>query len=203
MEYKPSLTMTLDELKADIERLDKQIKADRKARGLPPDPPEDFVPVAMAWTLYERCLPLFEFAVKYAQLCDKANDILDITDAQLEWVQSFRPYTELITEVKHSLHLKVLGGTLKSIISSIEKRHEYEYVGDLLKSFSLYFSFLKGDYSPPHFDQCIWRHDLEKEENEKYMTEAYEEYKRLKDSVYFDQEYERLREHYDSIKHLY
>lgn len=203
MEYKPSSTMTLDELKDEIKRIDAEIKADRLARDLPDEPPEDFVPVAMAWTLYERCLPLFEFAVKYAQLCDKANDILDLTDEQIEWAQSFRPYTELISETKDSMHLKVLGVALVGIISAIEKRHECEYVGDLLKSLSLYFSVLKGEYSPPRFDQCIWRYDLVQDDNDRYMAEAYAEYERLKDTENFKSEYERLREHYESIKHLY
>ena len=75
MEYgeRPSASMTNAELKAEVEYLIEQTRKDRLERGLPDKPPENFVPLAMAWTMYERCDPLFKFAIRYAQLCDQAN----------------------------------------------------------------------------------------------------------------------------------
>lgn len=203
MEYKPSLTMTLDELKADIERLDKQIKADRKARGLPPDPPEDFVPIAMAWTLYERCEPLHKFAIKYAQLCDQADEILSLSDEQIEWARSFRKYTDLITKVKGSIGIRVLGGSLGGLIKAIESHNEYESVIELLRPMFTNLEFLRGEYCPPRLHQYVYLFDASKEENDRFSEEVYAEYERLQDEEYFEAEFKKLTEHYDSIKHLY
>lgn len=194
---------TIEELKKDIEHLKAQIKADREARGLPPEPPEYFVPVAMAWTLYERCQPLHQFAIKYAQLCDKANEVLALSAEQIQWAQSFRPYTELIREVKDQTILKVLGGSLSGLISSMEKHGEYESASDLLRSLFINLELLKGEYYPPHLGQFTWKWNASKEENDKYSAEIYAEYERLKDEEYFEEEYKKLRDHYNSIKHLY
>ncbi|WP_340083808.1 hypothetical protein MHB50_11320 [Siminovitchia sp. FSL H7-0308] len=194
---------TIEQIKSDIERLSAEIKADREARGLPEEPPPDFVSVAMAWTLYERCQPLHQFAIRYAQLCDKANEVLPLSDEQIQWAQSFRPYTELITEVKHATLLKVLGGALGGLISRMEKHAECESALDLLRPMFVCLDFLKGEYHPPRLEEYTWQWNASKEENDKFSKEVYAEYERLKDEEYFDAEYKKLREHYESIKHLY
>lgn len=194
---------TIEQIKSDIERLSAEIKAYREVRGLPEEPPEDFVSVAMAWTLYERCQPLHQFAIKYAQLCDKANEVLPLSDEQIQWAQSFRPYTELITNAEGSTGIKVLGGSLGGLISRMEKHGEYESAFELLRSMYICLDFLKGEYHPPRLEQYTWKWNASKEENDKFRKEIYEEIERLKDEEYFQSEYKRLREHYESIKHLY
>lgn len=200
---KPATHATIEEMKADIKRMAAEIKADREARGVPPEPPEDFVSVAMAWTLYEKCQPLHEFAIKYAQLCDKANEVLPLSDEQIQWAQSFRPYTELIGKVKDSTGIKVLGGCLDGLISNIKKHAEYESAFELVRSMFILLDFLKGDYHPPRLDQYVWKWNADKEENDKYSAEIYAEYERLKDEEYFEVEYKRLCDRFDSIRHLY
>lgn len=196
--------LTNDELRKEIEKLDEQIKADRKARGVPPEPPKDFVPLAMAWTMFERCAPMHEFVIKYTQLCDKANEILLITDEQVEWVMSFRKYTDLITKtIDSNFHIKAWGNSLDGLISVIEKHKEFESVDQLLRTLFINLDFLKGEYYPPSLHQCVFLHDLSKEENERYRKETYAEVERLEDEEYFEKEYQKLADHYESIKHLY
>lgn len=195
--------LTNEELEEELAKLDEQIKADRKARGVPPEPPEDFVTIAMAWTLYERCEPLYKFAIKYAQLCDKADEVLPLTDEQIEWAQSFRNYCDLISKVKGSVGIKALGGSLDGLISVIEKHAEYEAVIELLQSMMLDISFLKGEYYPPSLHQYVYLFDVSREENERFSEEVYAEYERLQDEEHFEVEFQKLTEHYESIKHLY
>src|SRR5690625_7116023 len=85
MEYgeRPSSSMTNAELKQEVDYLIEQTRKDRLERGLPEKQPADFVSLAMAWTMYERCDPLFKFAIRYAQLCDQANEILDRKSTRL------------------------------------------------------------------------------------------------------------------------
>ncbi|MBM7717247.1 hypothetical protein JOC94_004272 [Bacillus thermophilus] len=201
--FKPASKLTIEELKAENKRLAAMIKADREARGVPPEPPADFVSVAMAWTLYERCQPLHQFAIKYAQLCDKANEVLPLSDEQIQWAQSFRPYIELIGKVKDSTGIKVLGVCLAVLISNIEKHAEYDSAFELVRSMFISLDFLKGEYHPPRLDQYAWIWNAGKEENDKFRREVYEEYERLKDEEYFEVEYKRLCDHFDSIRHLY
>lgn len=195
--------LTNEELRAEIAKLDEQIKADRKARGVPPEPPEDFVPIAMAWTLYERCEPLHKFAIKYAQLCDQADEILPLSDEQIEWAKSFRKYTDLITKVKGSVGIKALGGSLDGLIKAIESRNEYESVIELIRSMFIDLEFLRGEYYPPSLHQYVYLFDVSRKENERFSEEVYTEYERLQDEEYFEAEFQKLSEHYESIKHLY
>lgn len=195
--------LTNEELRAEIAKLDEQIKADRKARGVPPEPPEDFVPIAMAWTLYERCEPLHKFAIKYAQLCDQADEILPLSDEQIEWAKSFRKYTDLITKVKGSVGIKALGGSLDGLIKAIESRNDYESVIELIRSMFIDLEFLRGEYYPPSLHQYVYLFDVSRKENERFSEEVYTEYERLQDEEYFEAEFQKLSEHYESIKHLY
>lgn len=205
MEYgeRPSSSMTNAELKQEVDYLIEQVRKDRLARGLPEEEPEDFVSLAMAWTMYERCDPLFKFAIRYAQLCDQANEVLELSDEQIEWAQSFRKYTDLIGKVKGSVGLNVLGGSLDGLIDDLEKHAEYEALIELLRPMMLHIGFLKGDYSPPGLHQFVYLHDASKEENDRYRKEVYAEIERLKDEEYFEQELERLTDRYNSIKNLY
>lgn len=202
-DFKPASELSIEELKADNERLSAMIKADREARGVPPEPPADFVSLAMAWTLYERCKPLHEFAIKYAQLCDKADEVLPLSDEQIQWAQSFREYTELITKEERRTGINVLGGCLSGLISMMEKHTEYESVYELLKSMYIDLDFLKGEWHPPFLSDYAYIWNASKEENDEFRRETYAEVERLKDEEYFEAEYKRLRGHYESIKHLY
>lgn len=195
--------LTDEELRNEIAKLDEQIRADREARGVPPEPPADFVSIAMAWTLYKRCEPLYKFAIKYAQLCDQADEILPLSDEQIEWAKSFRKYTDLITKVKGSVGIKALGGSLGGLISVLEKHTKYEAVIELLQPLMLDISFLKGEYYPPSLHQYVYLFDVSREENERFSEEVYAEYERLQDEEHFKEEFQKLTEHYESIKHLY
>src|SRR5699024_1900611 len=205
MEYgiKSSSRMTTAELREEVEYLTEQLREDRIARGLPEEQPEDFVPLAMAWTLYKRCDPLFKFAIRYAQLCDQANEILELTDDQIKWAQSFRKYTDLITKAKGTASVKMLGGSLGGLISVLEKHDEYEAVIELLRPMMLQIGFLQGEYYPPGLHEYVYILDVSKEENDRHSEEVYAEVERLKDEEYFEAELERLTERYNSIKHLY
>src|SRR5699024_9478299 len=205
MEYgiKPSSRMTTAELREEVEYLTEQLREDRIARGLPEEQPEYFVPLAMAWTLYKRCDPLFKFAIRYAQLCDQANEILELTDEQIKWAQSFRKYTVLITKAKGTASVKMLSGSLGGLISVLEKHDEYEALIELLRPMMLHIGFLKGEYHAPSLHQFIHLPDASKEENDRYREEVYVEIERLKDEEYFEAELERLTDHYQEIKHLY
>src|SRR5690625_1077053 len=195
--------MTNTELKAELDYLTEQVRKERLERGLPEKQPEDFVSIAMAWTMYERCEPLFKFAIKYAQLCDQADEILELTDEQITWIKSFQRFTDLITKVKGSVGIKGLGGSLSGLISGLEKHNEYETVIELLRSLLLHIQFLKGEYYPHSLHQYVYLFDVSKEENDKHREKVYAEVERLKDEEYFEAELERLSEHYNSIKHLY
>jgi|SRR5690625_3457982 len=205
MEYgeRPSSSMTNAELKQEVDYLIEQTRKDRLERGLPEKQPADFVSLAMAWTMYERCDPLFKFAIRYAQLCDQANEILELTDEQIAWIKSFRKYTDLITKVKDGNMLRAYAGSMDGLISTIENRNNYEALIEMLRILMLEIGFLKGDYSPPGLHQFVYLHDASKEENDRYREEVYAEIERLKDEEYFEQELERLTDHYNSIKHLY
>ena len=94
-------------------------------------------------------------------------------------------------------------GSMGGLISDIERHHEHEALIELLRPMMLHIGFLKGDYGPPGLHQFIHLFDVSKEENARHRKEVEAELERLKDEEYFEQELERLTDHYNSIKHLY
>lgn len=191
--------ITNDELEQELMKLDEQIKAinaERAAKGLPDEYPADFVGAAMAWHLYERCEPVYQFAIKYARICDKANDIIELSDEQVKWLLSFKRYARLVSFTENEFAIKTLGQSYRGIIDALTNPSKYESVIELLRGLQINLSFITGEYCRPYLHGYLWG-----AESEEYRSEVYQEYERLKDDEKaFNEELKRLNEHYESIK---
>jgi len=197
------VSQTIDEIQTDIAQLTEQleeVKAERVARGLPADLPPNYVSTAMAWHLYERCEPLYRFGIQYATLCDKANEIIELPDAQKEWAKSFEKYTRLINYAEE-MGVRTLAIALDGIIAAIENRFNYESVTQLLRLLHVSLQFITGDYSRPTLDGIAWGAHVNTDEAT-YRREVSQEYLRLKDEVEFEKELEKVNEHYYKIKEM-
>jgi len=190
---------SIEEIKRDIAKLDEQleqVRAERAAKGLPVEYPADFVPPAIAWHLYERCEPVYQFTIKYANLCNRANEIIELSDDQVEWLLSFERYAELTSFVTGRSGIKILGSAYRGIIGALTNLSKYESVIELLRGLQINLSFITGDFSRPRLNSYIWGDD-----SEEYRSKVHREYKRLKeDEQAFDAELKRLNEHYESIE---
>lgn len=134
---------TIEEIKAKIERMDEEIKADRASRGVPPDPPPKFVDEDVAYALIRKCGQAERLIIRYAILCDEQNDIISLTDEQTKWLEDYALYANLIREsmepgfvsygigLQEALHLMLAGDDYKY------KKEAEVYTGRLFQSAQL------------------------------------------------------------------
>jgi len=196
------LNLSNEKLKLELDRLSEQVKEDRKARGLPSESPKPFVSVAMGWTLFQRCKPLIDFAIQYANIVDKANEIIELSEEQKEWVNQFKIYAILARETSDTL-LNGTGSGAISLINLLTNQSKYELVSEYLKLLYYGIQLTRTDYGEYRLNQFTYNHNLDNKENELIYNESKKEVERLKDIDYFNQELEKLAKHYESIKHLY
>src|SRR5699024_393645 len=189
-------------IKEDVDRLIKQVQEDRKARGLPPESPKPFVPIAMGWVLFQRCKPLIDYTIEYANIVDKANEIVELNEEQKDWINQHEMYATLICKTDDTL-LNITGGGLIGIINLLNNQSDYELVGEYLRKLFRCIYFTKSDYGEYQLSQFTYDYESDSKKNERILDKTIEEVERLKDDDYFNQELEKLIEHYESIKHLY
>lgn len=175
---------TIDELKADIARMDEEIKADRASRGVPPEPPPKFVNEDVAYALIKKCAQIERFIISYAILCDEQDDVIELSSEQAEWVQGHKDYANLIRQSMEQ-NFVTYGMGLQSAIhfmladsSEKYKREASVYVSRLF----LAAQFMKLVHDMYHV-MSIKYNELTDDE----LAEKVEEYVA----------------HYESIKHLY
>lgn len=184
----------VEEMKQRIEAY----KADRVAKGLPPSPPDPFVPIALATVLNERCVPLFEYLAKYTKLCDDADAILP---ANIEIFERYEDYLTLIGHAGYPLDAFAIGVLIaKRHIKNADRfETSREYVRQLLQALEI----AKRGYNVPLYISA-YDSRLLTSENTKLQEKTKREYERLKsDDAALVAEVERLLAHYETIKHLY
>jgi hypothetical protein len=186
----------------DVEKMKKEIeewRADRVKQGLPPKPPESFVPPEIGFLLVERCRQIYDFIVKYAKLCDDANEILPIDVTKFD---SYKKDLTLINEtiggdVLSSFSIGVKYGL--DIIKNPSELSSSEYVHRLLKAVELANLGLQQPFS-----SIVYDNNLNSMENQQHYAQVYASYEGYKnDERLLNAELERLYAHYESIKHLY
>lgn len=193
---------TTEQLKQSIRKLEEQldeVRAKRVAKGLPPDPPPRFVSLPMAWTIYHRLSPLIKYAVQYANICDQTNEIIEISDEQMKWIKSHEVDIFLVNNARKDMGLLALG--IEGIYTKLTNYNKFETAGELLRDLVQCIRLTRPEYGKEHrIDDILYDHRLSSEENTKAYREANAELKRLEDEEYFRKEYDKLIEHYESIK---
>jgi hypothetical protein len=186
---------------SDIVKMKKEIEelsADRVARGLPPSPPESFVSPEVGFILFERCKPLFDVLVKYAKLCDEAQAILPIDASKFD---SYKDDLILLGKTVGTGGMAFAVG-LKGAIITIKNpgdKSPDQYVRVLLK-----YLQLAGIEVKQVISTFAYNYKLDTFEQKLFMEEVHTNYNLYKsDEALLDVELKRLKEHYESIKHLY
>ena len=186
-------------LKSELEELKKQVRQNRIARGVPEEPPEDFVSVAMTKVLIEQCKPLFQYVAKYTQLCSEGNQVLPAN------VEIFDRYTEYLMLISHS---KCLLQTAFATGMSLAKRYmlesaDYTDASEYVRRLGQALNLARTGFEMK-LDHAAYRHDVSVELLGGLRKEAKDEYDRLQaDEAFIKAEVQRYMEHYESIKHLF
>jgi hypothetical protein len=187
----------------DIVKMKKQLedmRADRVARGLPPSPPDQFVPCEVGYLLMERHKHLFDYFVRYATLCNEANEKLPINAAKFD-------------QCKSDLHLirKTINGGpgpgcfATGILAAIAvvKKADEKSTSEYLRCLYMALQLAKLGVDIP-LSSVAYDFNLTSTENRKLYENVVASYERYKsDEALLNAELERLRAHYESIKHLY
>ncbi|EKN66042.1 hypothetical protein BABA_17402 [Neobacillus bataviensis LMG 21833] len=186
---------------SDIVKMKKEIEelsADRVSRGLPPSPPDNFVSPEVGFILFERCKPLFDILVKYAKLCDEAQAILPID------VSKFDSYTDDLVLLGRTVgnggmaFAVGLKGAIMTIKSPGGKSPDH-YVRVLLNYLQIAGLEVKHVIST-----FAYNYKLDDSEQKLLMEKVHTNYELYKsDEAVLNAELKRLKEHYESIKHLY
>lgn len=192
---------TIGRINQDIRELDKQlekVRAERIAQGLPADPLILDISSAMAWTLFERLKPLIDFAAKYADLCDKTNSILEISDEQMEWIKSHEMSVKLLDMSRRDLSILAL--SVASVYKTLIGYEDKENASDILRDVSKHIKTAQPDYGRS-YRLCDLLYDtrLTSAENQRKVAKVEAEIERLKDESYFEKEYTKLVEKYKSL----
>jgi len=180
---------TYEQIKQSIYQLKHQIDE----AGLPERSPR-FVPLPMGWVLFERIKPLINYAVTYARLCDKTNEIIDISDEQMTWIKSHEIDVNLINEVDGDM--STIPISVESIYTKLIRHEEYESAGELVRDLAYFIKHTRPKYGDWNIGMFTYDSRADKAENERLEREAYAEIERLQDEDYFNEEYARLVEQY-------
>lgn len=205
---------TIEKMKEDIERLKQELEERRKeriAKGLPPDPPKPFVPIAHAILLCERVKPLRRFVIKYAKLTHDARQLIS---ADVSQFKKYERDLKLIW-VSKGLETSLWGAGVSRCIKTIAEVTEAIKTGntETLDPFSvarsLYLNLQLTELLPIDGKiktRVIVRSDLglDYKAEEKEWKETMAELERLRsDEAAFKKEIDDYWEQYESIKHLY
>ncbi|GMN97970.1 hypothetical protein [Parageobacillus thermoglucosidasius] len=201
-----------EKIEADIKKADEElekVRQERVARGLPPDPPEPFVPVAHAILLCERVEPVFRFLVKYAKLTMDSNQLIPFD------VSQFDKYQRDLILLRHSKGFITgfWGAGLIQCIDLIKRvteainKGEIEAFDPLLVAKFIYEWIEIMGRKVPVIDtsselKLSLDIDYKAEDREREETRA--ELERLRtDEAAFAAEVEEYWRYYESIKHLF
>jgi hypothetical protein len=165
-------------------------RQERVDKGLPPDPPEPFVPMPVTCVLLERIWPLRDIVIKYALLVHQAKKVLPLDAGELR-----RKYEKDLLLLGQSVGWisGLTGSLLLQSIDAIEKaQHELsaEIAEELAKSLyvNLELSTSKPSLGDLNIDESV---------------EDRAEYKRLKsDEALIQSELDKYFAEYESIRHL-
>jgi hypothetical protein len=199
-----------DKLDEELKRLEQEheeYRRERVAKGLPPDPPEPFVPVAVALLLCQRVEPVFRFVAKYAKLTLDSRQLLPVD------VSQFDKYRRDLILLRHSKGFTTgfWGvGLLKCIelmdrVTTAVNKGETETLDPFLVAKDIYaWIQLMGDKVPVMDSTFDSMSALDYREEEKERAETRAELERLRtDEAVFEAEVDALWQHYESIKHLF
>ncbi|MED4918676.1 hypothetical protein [Geobacillus thermodenitrificans] len=197
-------------LEEDIKKLDQEIEAyrrERVAKGLPPDPPEPFLPIAHAILLCERVEPVFRFLIKYAKLTFDSNQLIPFD------VSPFEKYERDLILLRHSKGFITgfWGAGLLQCIDLIKRvtetvnKGETEAFDPFIVARNIYaWIELMGGKVPVIDTSSELELNLDYKAEEKERAETRAELERLRaDEAAFAAEVEEYWRHYESIKHLF
>ena len=194
-----------EKLEKDIVKLDEELEAhrlERVARGLPPDPPEPFLPIAHAILLCERVEPLRRFVIKYAKLTHDSGQLIPVN------VSQFDKYRKdlLLLKCSKGFATSLWGAGLLNCVTTIEQVTDAvnsgntETLDPLFIARDLFVDLQLMDELPAA--DSSFGLDYEAEQRE--WAETKTELERLRaDEAAFAAEVDAFWRHYESIKHLF
>lgn len=194
--------MELEKLKRSLEELDEllaEVKAERVAKGLPADPPEDFLPIPISAMIAEKVLEASSFITKYTKLIFESEQLLQVN---IDHLQETKELAELLSRSKGQ-KLGVIGAAMKGAINIIEQINAGTYDKSASKAASSLYIMLKlAHVSRPDLNDA-WDYCSSVTHYEQVKPYR-EEYDRLKgDEALYKVELSKYQKHYASIKHLY
>lgn len=196
-----------DKIVKDTEELTERRRKGRIERGLPPEPPEDFLPLSIASVLAEGIPDFIPAIVKYAKFVNDSGRLVAVDTSKFE---AHFEDLKLISYTKcwdpnpgayAAFNLNALR-LIKTISDTISNGEEYTE-----KTPEGVVRHLYGDVKilqligRPRYTQA-YRVTLDIPYREQ-IAEAKAEYELYKsDEALFNVELEKYRQHYESIKHL-
>lgn len=182
---------TMEQIRQSIRKLEEEIEAegiDRSNKAVVRS-----VPFPLAWTIYKRLDPFIKYAVQYANIVDKSNEVIGISDDQMSWIRTHEQDIRLVNKSNPSLGLIALG--LSGIYKALTTSDEYETAGELLQELVRYITMLRPVYAREYRpDTFLYDYKKSSKQNEATYREVEEEIERLAEEEYFRQQYEKHTE---------
>lgn len=157
------MTIDYDRIRQKAKAIKEKREKEDIERGYCFMPIPGFVPESIACKLTNRCRPLVAFITEYTRLCDGANEVLDISDNQMKWIDSFATDIELLNYVEdvHAYRYQGVGRRLSWIIPIIKKRKKYiNNIDSYISKIFIMLSGIEFRYSDPH-DTDISEYDYQ------------------------------------------
>lgn len=195
------MSYTIEELKERLADLTERNRQERIERGLPPESPEDFVEIPISIILAEQIQPLFPIITKYASII-AAGSFIKFDTSMLE---RFQEPLELLRMSK-GRDCSTMGSSARASISIMDEVNE-AVVDEMVHTIDsddvmrrlhgLLRLFKMSDPWDDAYD-CLLDAVFDKQ-----VAPIKAEYERLKsDDVYYQAELSKVRQEFESIKHL-
>lgn len=195
------MAYTIEELQKSIDELSERVRQARIEKGLPPEPPEDFIEPPLSIILAEQLKPFLPIWTQYTSIIASGRFI----PIDMSKLDRFREPAELLKKAKGrdcaTMAVSVIGAmkTMEKVNETIAENTTDEL--DSSEIMRRLHGFIRlFNVSDPWDDAYDCLSDVRYDAQ---VNPIKAEYNRLKsDEEYFEYKLAKARAHYESIKHL-
>ncbi len=185
-------------LKETLDGWAEQVRQDRIERGLPADPPADFVDIPLSIVIAGRLRPFLRIAVKYLAVLAEGTVYRVDTDK----LAQYQEYAELLAKSIGS-HCGAIGGNVKALLSIMNKLSAMEDVTEADIQRAVYYGSIYAKQAATDATYDVFPIEGDYLVRKRIVDERRAEVARLRaDDSAFQAAYDEARVKYDEIKHL-
>ena len=174
--------MNMEELRSSLAELSEQVRAERLERGLPAEPPPDFVGIPLSIALIRRLEPFQRIAVKYLAILAEGT----IHRVDTNKLVQYREYAEVLSK-SIGTFCGFIGGSTLALFTLMDEVTEEEDIDRAVHRGGIFAGWTRRDTESDIYEDQTDRAEIDR---------------LCSDEEAFQAAYVAARAQYDEIKHL-